>query len=146
MSLIQWLDNGWLRKHVTSKEEIANLMAIVNRDIEDAQVKEISNDWRFGIAYNAALKLATIMLYASGYRTEKNLAHYRTILSLELTIGEHRAADVAYLDACRIKRNIVEYDNVGYASSQEALELLEFAKELKEEVISILQEKYSHLL
>ena len=71
MSLIQWLDNGWLRKHVTSKEEIANLMAIVNRDIKDAQVKEISNDWRFGIAYNAALKLATIMLYASGYRTEK---------------------------------------------------------------------------
>ena len=95
MSLIQWLDNGWLRKHVTSKEEIANLMAIVNRDIEDAQIKEISNDQRFGIAYNAALKLATIMLYVSGYRTEKNLVHYRTILSLELTIGEHRVADVA---------------------------------------------------
>lgn len=26
----------------------------------------ISADWRFGIAYNAALKLCTILLYASG--------------------------------------------------------------------------------
>ena len=84
MSLIQWLDNGWLRKHVTSKEEIANLMAIVNRDIEDAQVKEISNDWRFGIAYNAALKLATIMLYASGYRTEKNSGRDKQVSTVDV--------------------------------------------------------------
>ena len=51
MSLKQWLDNGWLRFHKTSKNEIDNLLMIVERDLKDAQ-KGLSDDWRFGIAYN----------------------------------------------------------------------------------------------
>ena len=54
MSLQDWLDNNWLRKHKTSSQEINNLIEIVERDIQDAQRKEVSADWRFGIAYNAA--------------------------------------------------------------------------------------------
>jgi hypothetical protein len=146
MSLLQWQNNGWLRPHVTDKNEIANLLAIVDRDMEDAAADGISDDWKFGIAYNAALKLATIMLYAAGFKPEKNLAHYRTLLALEFTIGVHRKDDAAYLDACRVKRNIVEYDNIGGASHAEAIELLDFVKGLKEEVLEILAEKYPVLL
>ena len=146
MSLLQWQNNGWLRPHVTDKNEIANLLAIVDRDMEDAAANGISDDWKFGIAYNAALKLATIMLYAAGFKPEKNLAHYRTLLAIEFTIGVHRKDDAAYLDACRVKRNIVEYDNIGGASHAEAIELLDFVKELKEEVLEILAEKYPVLL
>ena len=141
MSLLQWQNNGWLRPHVTDKNEIANLLAIVDRDMEDAAADGISDDWKFGIAYNAALKLATIMLYAAGFKPEKNLAHYRTLLAIEFTIGVHRKDDAAYLDACRVKRNIVEYDNIGGASHAEAIELLDFVKELKKEVLEILAEK-----
>jgi hypothetical protein len=54
-------------------------MAIVDRDLKDARQKGLSADWRFGIAYNAALKLCTILLYAEGFRPEKTLAHYRTL-------------------------------------------------------------------
>lgn len=146
MSLLQWQNNGWLRPHVTDKFEIANLLAIVDRDMEDAAADGISDDWKFGIAYNAALKLATIMLYASGFKPEKNLAHYRTLLAIEFTIGVHRKDDAAYLDACRIKRNVVEYDNIGGASHAEAIELLDFVKELRQEVLEILAEKYPDLL
>ena len=146
MSLLQWQNNGWLLPHVTDKNEIANLLAIVDRDMEDAAADGISDDWKFGIAYNAALKLATIMLYAAGFKPEKNLAHYRTLLAIEFTIGVHRKDDAAYLDACRVKRNIVEYDNIGGASHAEAIELLDFVKELKEEVLEILAEKYPVLL
>lgn len=146
MSLLQWQNNGWLRPHVTDKNEIANLLAIVDRDMEDAAADGISDDWKFGIAYNAALKLATIMLYAAGFKPEKNLAHYRTLLAIEFTIGVHRKDDAAYLDACRVKRNIVEYDNIGGASHAEAIELLDFVKGLKEEVLEILAEKYPVLL
>ncbi|MGB8354355.1 MAG: hypothetical protein WCD79_10735 [Chthoniobacteraceae bacterium] len=70
MSLKQWADNGWLRPHKTSPQEIADLLAIVERDLADAE-GAISADWRFGIAYNAALKLCTILLSASGYRARK---------------------------------------------------------------------------
>ena len=52
MSLKKWLDNVWLRKHKTDKQEIANLLQIVDRDLRDAKEKSISQDWRFGIAEN----------------------------------------------------------------------------------------------
>ncbi len=86
MSLQQWANDGWLRPHQTSSQEIADLFAIVARDLADAQ-GDISADWRFGIAYNAALKLGTILLYASGYRPEKTLQHYRTIAALPEIFG-----------------------------------------------------------
>jgi hypothetical protein len=38
MTLQQWTDNGWLESHVTSVEEIANLLAIVDRDLTEAGV------------------------------------------------------------------------------------------------------------
>ena len=78
MTLQKWAEYGWLRSHKTSKKEIADLLRIIDRDLQDA-AGDISADWRFGIAYNAALKLCTILLYAGGYRPEKNLQHYRTI-------------------------------------------------------------------
>lgn len=146
MSLQQWQNNGWLRPHQTDKEEISNLLAIADRDIADAANPQLSDDWKFGIAYNAALKLCTIMLYAAGYRPENNLAHYRTLLAIEFTIGPHRKEDAVYLDACRAKRNTVEYDNIGGASHAEAQELLDFTKELKIEVLKILQEQHPDLV
>jgi hypothetical protein len=59
MSLSQWESNGWLRSHATSREEIGNLLRIARRDLSDAGSQGISDDWRFGIAFNAALKLCT---------------------------------------------------------------------------------------
>jgi len=125
MSLQSWLENGWLRRHKTSKKEISDLLKIVDRDLKDAG-GGISDDWRFGIAYNAALKLCTILLYTEGYRPEKTLQHYRTIQALPLIFGGNRKADADYLDACRSKRNIVEYDYVGAVTEDDVHELIEF--------------------
>ena len=61
------------------------------------------------------------------------------------TLGDHRKDDAAYLDACRTKRNHVEYDFVEAASAAEAVELLDFAKELREEVVGKLSAKYPGL-
>ena len=147
MSLKQWADHGWLRGHKTTPQEISNLLGIVNRDLHDAQAKgAISDDWKFGIAYNAALKLCTILLYASGYKPEKNLAHYRTLQSLPLILGDNRKGDSEYLDNCRMKRNIVEYDYVGEASHTDAEELIKFVIELRSEVIQWIKTNHSTLI
>ena len=146
MSLQNWLNSRWLRSHQTSSQEISNLLEIVNRDILDAGRTEVSADWRFGIAYNAALKLCTILLYAEGYRPERNLAHYRTIQAFPLILGKHKEEDANYLDACRSKRNIVEYDYAGGATHADADELIMFASELKEEVLQWLKETHPDLL
>lgn len=145
MNLKQWADNGWLRPHQTSRQEVGGLLAIVQRDLEDAN-GEISADWRFGIAYNAALKLCTILLHASGYRPEKNLAHYRTLAALPLNLGKERNADAAYLDTCRSKRNTVEYDTAGAATQQDAEELIAFVWDLRNDVINWLKSNHPGLL
>jgi hypothetical protein len=93
MSLSDWANNGWLRKHSTSKQEIKQLLEIVDRDLKDAQQRGVSADWRFGIAYNAALKLCTILMYTEGYRPEKTRPKtYRqpVFLCIFLNIREKR--------------------------------------------------------
>jgi len=146
MILKQWADNGWLRPHRTSPEEIDNLISIVDRDLADAQEEGISADWRFGIAYNAALKLCTILLYASGYRAERALQHYRTIQAMPLILGNERKGDAEYLDACRMKRNVVEYDYVGGATDDDANELIGFVTDLRENVVIWLKNNHPQLL
>jgi hypothetical protein len=145
MSLQQWANNGWLKPHRTSPKEIQDLLEIVKRDLADAN-GDISADWRFGIAYNAALKLCAILMYASGYRPEKTLQHYRTLQALPLILGPDRKADADYLDACRIKRNTVEYDRAGGATKNDADELIAFSRELREDVFNWIRANHVELL
>lgn len=49
------------------------------------------------------------------------------------------------MDACRVKRNHVEYDYVDGASETEAEELVAFAKALREEVVRNLRARYPNL-
>jgi len=80
MSLPTWLAAGWLQPHKTSPQEIGDLWQIAERDLQDAASGGISHDWQYGIAYNAALKLCTILLYAEGYKPAKGtLAHFRVL-------------------------------------------------------------------
>lgn len=145
MTLQQWVENGWIRAHKTSAEEIKDLMQIVERDLGDIR-ESISADWRFGIAYNAALKLCTILLYAAGYRAERNLQHYRTIQALPLILGAGKKSDAEYLDSCRTKRNIVEYNRVGAVSETEVEELVRFVIDFKAEVINWIRKSHPDLI
>ena len=146
MSLQAWHSAGWLRPHQTSHREIRDLWLIAERDLKDAASGGISHDWQYGIAYNAALKLCTILLYAEGYRPEKSLAHYRTLQALPLILGAHRSADADYLDGCRKKRNTVEYDYAGSATAADADELIRFSDELRTEVLAWLKARHPKLV
>ena len=68
MSLESWAGNRWIVRHAATVREIGDLFAVVDRDLKDAAVPRLSDDWRVGITYNAALQLATIALAAEGYR------------------------------------------------------------------------------
>ncbi|MBI3890675.1 MAG: hypothetical protein HY303_04000 [Candidatus Wallbacteria bacterium] len=106
MSLTRWRENGWLVPHEATAAQVAQLLAIAERDL--AVADEIDDlDWKFGIAYNAVLKLCTVALNASGLRPSREMHHYRTLLALPLILGPDRKDDAAYLDQCRMKRNHV---------------------------------------
>lgn len=146
MTLQDWRTNGWLKPHQSSRKEVQGLLSIVDRDLADARKESLSNDWRLGIAYNAALKLCAILLHTSGYRAENTLQHFRTIQALPWILGSGRKDDADYLDQCRKKRNTVEYDMAGVTSATEAKELLEFAEKLRADVLDWLKAHHPEFL
>ena len=49
MSLAEWERNGWLAAHTTSRNEIRELLAVVDRDLADSEADGLSADWQMNI-------------------------------------------------------------------------------------------------
>ena len=145
MSLREWLANRWLVEHEPSREEIADLFAVVDRDLKDAAVPRLSADWRLGISYNAALQLATLALAAEGYRPGRERAHERAILALRDTVGI-AGETVDVLDTVRRKRNQISYEHAGTTSDREAEEFYKTVRSLRAAVVRWLTKRHPALL
>jgi len=123
MSLEQWQSEGKLKPHQTTLPEISHLFKAIRRNIQDASIEAVSADNRFTIAYQAALQLATIALYASGYRPSASMGHqYITIRSLRFTLGTQERARVYYwttVEKCEMlqsMRSQVSYRSIVWLS------------------------------
>jgi hypothetical protein len=145
MSLDLYLRNGWIRRHETAPEEIRTLLEIADRDIAQSQTPGLGPEWRFDIAYNAALQLAVASLAASGFRAERQNKHQRCIECLEFTVKLDRR-DVDFLDVCRRKRHVAVYEQVGAVSDQEAAEMIALAGRLRRLVEDWLRREHGDLL
>jgi len=146
MSLQNWEAKGWLRSHPASREEIAELLALAHRDLAECETPGLSPDWQLAIAYNAALQCATAALAACGYRVGRGVGHhYRTIQSLELTLGWD-ARSVTFLESFRQKRHTAEYARSGSVSAQEARQMLELARKLRDELQAWLEAHHPTLV
>lgn len=144
MSLSEWLKNGWLIEHRTSCQEIEHLFRLVDRDLVDCKNSTLSADWRFNIAYNAALQCAKAALAAAGYRAAKDAHHYRVIQSLKFTL---RTEDkiIKKFDAFRKKRNVSEYNHAGAVTAIELDEIIVLAGNLHKSVEAWIVAKFPGL-
>ncbi len=121
-----------VKPHRTSHRELHDLRAIVERDLKDAQIADLSPDRRFATAYNAVLQLARTAVACAGYRVV-GLGHHQTAFeALELAIGQQVSTFVEYFDSCRRKRNQVDYSLASAATSTEAEELIQKAEEFRD--------------
>jgi hypothetical protein len=146
VSLQNWLAQGWVQEHKTSPQEISALLAVADRDLANAQVPNLSAEWRLIIAYNSALRSATAALAAAGYRLSTQVSHhYYAIESLTLTVGVEPKL-VRQLDRFRKKRNMSAYEQSGAVSELEAGEMLTLARELRAHVQSWLEKSHPSLL
>lgn len=145
MTLQSWLLNDWLKQHKTSRNEVSDLFALIERDLADCQAAGLSADWRLNIAYNAALQAANLALAASGYRAGRESHHYRIIQSLAHTI-DAPATLIAQFDQFRKKRNLGGYERAGVASDQEAKEMFFLAKKIRDEVAAWLLKTHPELM
>jgi len=132
-SLEIWLQQGWLKRHTTSAQELSEQLAAADRDLEDAH-KDLSAAWRFAIAYTAALRLCGVVLSAAGYRAAREQKHYRTIAAVPLIMGQGVQELSSYLSHCRSKRHEVTYESVTSISRDESTELIAAAEELRDMV------------
>lgn len=113
-----------VRTHSTSKRELDDLRAVVERDLADAAISELSADRRFATAHNAALQTATMAIACAGYRTSGMGHHQTTFEAAELALGASSASFTVYFDTCRRKRNTVDYDRAHVATETETAEIL----------------------
>jgi hypothetical protein len=125
----------FIKDEPTSRQEIHDLFRVARRDLEESKKSEISEDWQFGIAYNAALKLCTILLRADCKRISSGGAHhFLTIMTLPFYLGEDYETMTNYLNRCRKKRNRIEYESVGGVNSDEISELIALVRDLMQVV------------
>ena len=146
MRLKELLAEGRLKRHRTSAREVADLLRVVDRDLSDAAIPQLSTDRRFATAYNAALQLATIALCAAGFRASGSGHHWLTFHVLPEIMGLHHSDRAYYLDNCRSKRNTTDYDRAGEVSAAEAEELLAEAIAFRTDLIEWLMDKHRDLL
>ncbi len=136
MNLKKFLDEGKISPHTSSKDEICQLLSVVQRDLSDAAVTAISEDRRHATAYNAALQLGTIVLYASGYRAKSKVGHHWVTLRLipEL-MGKEWANMARYFNSCREVRNMIDYESVGVIEEKAVKELIKEVEKFKTAVL-----------
>jgi hypothetical protein len=108
----------------TDRQEIETLLQMAQRSLSDAHTRGLSDDGRFGLAYDAVRVLASVVVRASGYRVKlEGGGHYNTFQALHAA-GPEFEEMVLYFDACRKKRNDFQYERANIVSKLETEELL----------------------
>jgi len=128
MTWQELLNEGKIEKHQTSRKELDDLRGVIAREIADADLKELCDDRRFATAYRAALQSAKMIIACCGYRVRGFGAHYTTFECLKAAMGKPIFKTARFLDRCRRKRNVADYDAAGKVTEAEAGEMIKAAK------------------
>ena len=135
MSWKKLLQSNSVHRHTTSRQELTEIRRLVARDLADATIPALSEDRRFATAYNAALQTAKMAIACAGYRVASVPGHHRlTFEGAKLSVGKGADQLADYFDACRRKRNEIDYTGAMIATATEADELLMHAKSFLEMV------------
>ena len=147
MTLENWdKENHWLKKEISSQQEISGLMKKVERNLRQASNSDIDDDWRLSMAMAAVLQCGTIALRVLGYRLPVEPGHHdKTIESLKYSVGLD-SEFVGKLQAFRRKRGVVMYDYSSTASSTEVAQLLNYAMRLREDLWNWLRANFPQYL
>ena len=146
MSWKSYQSKGLVAPHATSKAELSDLRAAVQRNLDDAWIKELSEDNRFGIAYQAALLVAKMAIACAGYRVKGQGAHHTTFEVLPLALDNSFQTLAHYLDRCRRKRNGISYDSQDIVSLADAETLLNQVVQFALDVEGWILKKYPELV
>lgn len=133
MTWTKLLANKEVQRHRASKTELDSIRALIARDLADAAMKGLSADRRFAIAYNAALQAANMAIACAGYRVTSKTGHHKIAFeTTRLVLGQTADKYADYFEACRRKRNTIDYTHSRVATETEAKEIPRKAAEFCE--------------
>ena len=115
-----------LKKEPPDQNEFDGMVNSAKRRLQDAQIKGLSEDGQFSLAYGASHALALAAMRWHGYRSDNR---YLVFQCLEQTIGLENAK-WRVLDKCHKQRNLAEYEGHLEITPQLLQELIEVSKEL----------------
>ena len=143
MSWKKLLQDNKVHRHATSRQELTEIRRLVARDLADAAIPALSEDRRFATAYNAALQTGKMAIACAGYRIASVPGHHRlTFEGARLALGGSAEQLTDYFDACRRKRNEIDYTGATIATTTEAEELLQHARAFLGKVESWIDSMY----
>ncbi len=137
-----WPADEYLEREPTSRQEIANLLRLVERDLKQAHVPGLEPDGRFTFAYNAALQLATACLRLHGVRISSAGRHARTFRVLQDLLPPAVGRYAVEFDQARRKRHTLIYDQAGAVSQREVEGLRQAAEEFQRWLIQEIRGRF----
>ena len=147
MTLEAWSDSGLITPHQSTPHEVSDLLAVVDTDLRDAAIPELSLERKLGCCYGAILSAARAALHASGYRISRSTRshHYYVIQSLRYTIGLDLST-LLQVEAVQKKRNTADYVRSGEVSEALVAEVTALAHDTSKAVRQWLVETHPDLL
>jgi hypothetical protein len=113
------LAKGRLKRHRPSAAETRALLAVADRHLKDASLRD---------------------------RVGRVPGHHRlTIDLLPVLVGAHESTRATYFDACRRKRNQADYERAGAVTTAEVDALLKAAVEFRQDVLTWLESDHPML-
>jgi hypothetical protein len=148
MSLQQLLQNNYVIAHQATLAEVGSLLGVVDRELSDATATGLSADGKFTHAYDAGLLLCKLSLHVCGFELAKGKKdhHALWIDSLKFTLGETHKDVSIHLSQSSTQRHHSMYDRSGVVEQADADELLEAARQLREDVLKWLRANHAKLL
>ncbi len=124
------LDEGRIQPGRFSREQVDGCLHIARRDLEAASaIIDMSPEWAFNIAYNAAHQAGRALMFHRGFRAVGEGHHATVIRFLEIGLGPVHEEVLAVIDRMRRRRNRATYDSVEAISRREADEAISTARE-----------------
>lgn len=118
------------------KSNIKRLLVAAERNLQDANIPNLSNENRFDAAYKAIMQIANAALQTCGYRTlTSKPGHHQTMLQCLTKTMDLELDQLIILDALRKQRNIADYsgDLVPESAVTECIEQAEILFNLAQE-------------
>lgn len=124
---------GQLKLEPPDQNQFNGMLKSAKTRLKDSEVKGLSEESQFSLAYSAAHLLAVAAMRWHGYRSDNR---YLVFQCLQHTVGLENAK-WRVLDKCHKQRNIAEYEGHLEITPQLLQELIEITQELLERVKAI---------